>query len=258
MKSYSIDKRFMYTGRSISKGAQEKYLCEGYYYKIDKEGNEGLVEYLVSLVLGNSTLSENEYVKYEMCKINGKNGCRAKNFLEENEEFITMSLLYQKWTGNTNLSDKLAAQQDAGKRLQYLMNLVKQVGINVEKFKYYLQTVMQLDLLTENVDRHSYNYGVIYNSSKASFRLAPIFDNGQALHTVKRDVYTAATISGSFHEQVTVFGFPVVPMFQINYGKLYKELDCIDECKELNFLREQLEKYRSIFELKSTRGIESF
>ena len=61
MRKYILDKKYRIYSKSITKGTQEKYLRNNYYYKVNKLGNEGLVEYLVSEILKCSNLPNNEF-----------------------------------------------------------------------------------------------------------------------------------------------------------------------------------------------------
>ena len=47
MRNYKLDKKYLIGSKRISKGAQKKYFIDGYYYKVNNNGNEGLTEYLV-------------------------------------------------------------------------------------------------------------------------------------------------------------------------------------------------------------------
>ena len=73
------------TKRKSSKGNQFKWTNNGYWYKADQNGYEGLSEYVVSKLLEKSNLKRDEFVSYdlEMIKYDGRiyNGCRSKNFL---------------------------------------------------------------------------------------------------------------------------------------------------------------------------------
>jgi len=253
MKDYNIEKKYRIYSKTTTQGTQEKYLKNEYYYKINSIGNEGLVEYLVSVILKHSNLSKNMYIPYEYCKINGKLGCRSYNFLLPNEEFITMNSLYKKVTGKNNLSDYLMYLGSASKRLEYLLDIAKICGICTQDFRNYLNILIQLDLLIQNTDRHVHNYGVIYNNEKLNFRIPPIFDNGHSLNTDASKSEVSCTISGSFEEQIIAFGYPIQPIFQLNYEKLFKELDNIrliyGNTRELNVLYERLYKYQNIFKV---------
>ena len=113
MRSYRLSDKYKIATMGYSDGEQNKYYRNGYYYKINKHGNEGYVDYLVSLFLSCTSLGEEEYVKYEYCKINDKLGCRSKSFLKEGEDFISASTLYKRLYGGGDLSDFLASLQEA-------------------------------------------------------------------------------------------------------------------------------------------------
>ena len=84
-----IDREYIVSQDGTSEGTQEKYFKDGFWYKLDKNGSEGLVEYLVSGLLSFSDLLPDEYVVYETGTINGRSGCRSRNFLKSGEELIT-------------------------------------------------------------------------------------------------------------------------------------------------------------------------
>lgn len=109
---------------------------------------------------------------------------------------------------------------------------------------------MQLDMLIENCDRHVHNYGVIF--SDTGFRQPPIFDNGMSLRTNGVQHPAACTLSGSFMEQVVVFGFPVKPAFLVDYHSLFRDLKRIEEkygaLPELGVLKGNLKEHRDLFE----------
>ena len=77
MRCYTLSDKYKISTLSYSDGEQTKYYRNGFYYKVDKSGNEGYVEYLVSLLLSCTSLSKNDYVHYEYCRINNKLGCRG-------------------------------------------------------------------------------------------------------------------------------------------------------------------------------------
>ena len=54
--------------RQSSKGNQLKWENEGIWYKADYTGYEGLAEYMISHLLKKSTLTENEFVCYNLEK----------------------------------------------------------------------------------------------------------------------------------------------------------------------------------------------
>ena len=251
MRNYKLNEKYRIYSKSVSKGTQVKYRKDEYYYKVNKNGNEGFTEYLVSRLLVNSTLNPLTYTRYEYCKINDVLGCRSKSFMSDSEEFVSISRIYQKQTGYNNLSDYLYTFENAQERLNYILQLVSGVGFSKEIYRVYLNILVQLDLLICNTDRHTNNYGLIYNGSTNTFRLPPIFDNGLSLGTDGDMNPCSCTISGSFLEQVTTFSYPVVPMFKLNYsaikGDLARIRDLYGDKKEIEFLKRQLEEYDYLF-----------
>ncbi len=254
MNGYRIDNKYEYISRTVTDGTQRKYKKGEFFYKINKNGNEGYVEYLVYRLLCKSTIPKDMLVRYEYCRINDRLGCRSKDFLTDNEQFMTISTVYERVTGNTNLSNKLMTMENASQRLQYIVRIINEIGLSEEDFLIYFRVLIQLDWLIVNVDRHEHNYGVIYNSKTARFRIAPVFDNGMSLNTDRRDNLAACTLSGSFEEQVTAFGYPVVPAFKIDYKEAFAELKRIEklygEHRELDMLKSRLLLLRSTFEMK--------
>ena len=83
IESYTLSPESLVMVQGSSKGTQPKYFENGYWYKKDSCGYEGLAEELVSKVLSCSNVKD--YVEYEQCIIDGRSGCRSKNFLKENE-----------------------------------------------------------------------------------------------------------------------------------------------------------------------------
>ena len=74
-----IGREFIIMQAGTSEGTQIKYRKDGYWYKKDNHGHEGLAEYLVSRMLDFSSLDPSEYVRYEAGTINGSGGCRSRN-----------------------------------------------------------------------------------------------------------------------------------------------------------------------------------
>ena len=251
MLDYEIDEKYRYFSLTTTKGTQIKYFKDNYYYKINQDGNEGLVEYITTLILENSSLPKNSYVPYEYCKINGRLGCRSYNFLKENEEFITMNSLYYRLTGYNNLTDKIFSMNNISERLLFLLEIANAYGIDVKQFRNYLEIIMQVDYLIRNVDRHAHNYGIIYNSNTSEYRIAPIFDNGRALGTALGVSEASCTISGSFEMQLTAFSFPVLGKFVIDFDNLLQDLKCLEDeigkKREIDKLRMNLKEYGNIF-----------
>lgn len=245
MRDYIIgDKYLVLQNNGSSNGVQEKYCRNEYWYKVDNSGKEGFTEHLISVLLRCSTLPTNCYVYYEMCKVNGKNGCRSRSFLNEYESFISLSHLYRYIYGGS-LEDYLMCIREPKERLNLLLSLGYNINVDLMP---YLKVSMYLDMLILNRDRHTKNLGVIYNSKLNSYRRSPIFDNGLSLNTglPMSEICHSRTISGSFEEQVVTFGYPLESPFKIDYKRVLRELKSYNY-KEGIVLLKQLEKYSTIF-----------
>lgn len=173
--------KILKTEISSSKGDQLKWFNNGIWYKADKNGYEGLSEYVISKLLKKSSLDKNEYVDYELETIKYKNqiynGCRSNNFLNNNESIITIERLYRNTYG-TSLTNKLVEFDSYKDKAIYLINEVEKIT-GLEDFGSYLYKILVIDALFLNEDRHLHNIAVI--KRRNSYDYCPIFDNGAAL-----------------------------------------------------------------------------
>lgn len=64
MFDIEIDESFRVIQQGTSEGTQEKYKKDGYWYKLNQDGEEGLVECLASRLLTFSDLPEESYIVY--------------------------------------------------------------------------------------------------------------------------------------------------------------------------------------------------
>ena len=91
--------------RQSSKGNQLKWENQGIWYKADYTGYEGLAEYIISHLLKQSTLLEEEFVLYELEEIKYKTtiytGAKSADFLSENWQLITLERLFQQFFGQS-------------------------------------------------------------------------------------------------------------------------------------------------------------
>ncbi len=177
MFDIKIGEEFLVDTQGTSDGTQLKYFHEGYWYKEDNVEREGEVEYLVSQLLNFSDLRPNEYVIYEQGKINGRKGCRSKNFLGADESFITLERLYTNVAG-VPLYEAIKGYSDIQNRVAFVLRFVKEVT-GLDLFDYF-KKVFTLDYIILNEDRHFHNLGIIMDG-EGNYRSAPIFDNGKSL-----------------------------------------------------------------------------
>ena len=168
------------TGHS-SKGNQLKWKKDGFWYKADHMGYEGLAETAVSGILQFSSLKS--AVFYEPALIVYKNkqmtGCCSRDFLKRGEELITLEKLYRQYTG-LSLAKMLGGLSDVKNRISFTVEqIVNFTGLT--EFGGYLTGMLELDAFFLNEDRHTNNIAVIYDNEKKQFRLCPYFDMGLSM-----------------------------------------------------------------------------
>ncbi|HAF25870.1 MAG TPA: hypothetical protein DCG85_01000 [Lachnospiraceae bacterium] len=208
-----LSKNYIVSQTGTSEGTQVKYKKGGYWYKLNRDGDEGLCEYLCSKLLTFSDLKKDEYVIYEQGKINDMPGCRSKDFLSEDENLITIYRLYYNEYG-VDLSKVIYEYDDIEDRIKYVLEFVeKSTAVDLQD---YLSKLITLDRLILNEDRHLNNIALIH--SPDGFRPAPIFDNGRSLLTANYSVNrqmglernvkfaTAKPFSGSYDKMYNILG----------------------------------------------------
>lgn len=204
--------------RQSSKGNQLKWENEGIWYKADYTGYEGLAEYMISHLLKKSTLTENEFVCYNLEKIKYGaviyNGVKSKNFLSEDWQIITLERLFKNFFGES-LYKSLYRIPEHKERLQFLVQQVERMT-GLRNFGIYINKLLTIDAFFLNEDRHTHNIAVLMNG-KGDYAYCPVFDNGAGLlsdttmdYPLSGDVYAlmdsvqSKTICGEFDEQLDI------------------------------------------------------
>ncbi len=249
VKDFRLSPEAMIMIAGSSKGTQPKYFEDGYWYKANTNGYEGLAEYLAGIVLKHSNVSS--YVIYEQCKINGKDGCRSKSFLKDGETFLSFERLFKAETG-LSLADHIMTIHDIGERIGYVEDFIQSfLGVDVRD---YLSKTLWLDALLLNSDRHFNNLGIVANLNTGKYRCAPVFDNGDGLLSsymkYPPDVATEENMehvvgcpfSASLYAQAKAAGLSL----KLDYAGLFSELKNVSETRALTVLKKQLETYRRI------------
>ena len=135
--------------RQSSKGNQLKWQSQnGIWYKADYTGYEGLVEYLISCLLGYSSL------------------------------IITLERLFETMKGES-LTKSVYHMPDVRERIRYMVEQTEQLT-GLREFGVYISKLMTIDALFLNEDRHTHNIAVLLDDCD-QFHYCPIFDNGASL-----------------------------------------------------------------------------
>lgn len=174
-----------------SDGTQCKYYSGGYWYKTNNEGEEDLVEYLVSKLLTFSDLPKDSYVIYERGILNGKKACRSKSFLSPEETFTTLERMHQNIVGTP--LHKAIVGKELEESIQYVLDFVKYAADGLDLTDYFSK-VFTADYITLNEDRHFHNLGIIMLAD-GRYKPAPIFDNGKSLLNANSSIKHGASIA---------------------------------------------------------------
>ena len=248
---------------SSSKGNQLKWQKGEYWYKVDCSGYEALAEFIVSQLLKKSTA---KVISYDLVPLKYANkelvGCKSKDFLQPEQELITLQRLYQTHQGES-LVEKLVPME-VSERIKYVVDFVKK-STNLFNFGQYLSTLLEVDALFVNEDRHMNNIAVLFNSKKKTYDYCPLFDNGAALFSdtitsfpMDYDVWKcfkeikAKPFSIDFEEQVTaveeLYGVQFAFWFDVHdveklleKASVYYSKDVIERVDII--IREQLRRY---------------
>lgn len=252
-----------------SKGNQLKWKHDGYWYKADHMGYEGLCEVLISRLLRYSNIED--FVEYEPAQIEYKGkiytGCRSRNFMSNDKELITMEHLFRQYTG-LNLTQELAHIVSVRERIAFFVNMVQEYA-HIKDFGKYITATLEMDAFFLNEDRHTNNIALIYNPVTRKYQNSPHFDNGLALLSDTNSDYAlekpiqdcfnmiqAKPFSFSFDEQVDeailLYGRQIKFDFEID--QVLHELEYLKDCYEDRILkrvelifRNQMRKYQYMF-----------
>lgn len=249
MNEYKLSPEAMVMVAGSSIGTQKKFYEKGFWYKQNNIGYEGTAEYLASKVLACSNV--NDYVDYERCKINGRDGCRSANFLSEGESFISLQRLYDTYHGG-QLSERIRMYDTVKDRIEFVIDFTQQkTGLDIRQ---QIGKIMTFDMLILNTDRHFNNIGIVADVSKDLYKNAPIFDNGNALlsnisefgfdESIERNIekVVGQPFSASLERQALELGFGL----KINYSELLKILSVEPDSRALETLHYQLKRYEKL------------
>lgn len=248
MKEIKLNNKALVMVAGSSRGIQPKYYESGYWYKVNQNGYEGLSEYLVSLVLKCSNVDN--FVVYRECLINDRKGCFSKSFLNKNEQFISFERLHYIHR-DIPLLREVISMDSVPERIEYVKEFVYDTtGVDCTE---YLSTILALDALVLNTDRHFNNLGIVINEVSGNARPAPIFDNGAALFS-NVDLFDGLTfeenldrITGEpFSANLDLQAYHAGIGLKIDYDMLNNMLKKEPPSRALETLQKQLELKRKL------------
>ena len=184
-----------YSEVHTSKGNQLKWKQDGYWYKADQFGYEGIAEYVVTHFLG-ETMVPFPYVTYEpvVIEYEGREyvGCRSKDYYITNPhlqgyEQVPLERLHRQFTAK-NLSEHIALIPKVEDRIKYTVDFVADVT-GLDRFNDYISFLVQIDAFFYNEDRHLNNIAVMWNPDDDTYDYCPYYDFGLTLFADTRDDY---------------------------------------------------------------------
>lgn len=184
-----------YDGLHTSKGNQLKWQQDGYWYKADQFGYEGVSETIVSYFMG-KLKAPFPYVSYEQAEIfyQGKNymGCRSRDYYEEYPELqgfelVPLERLHRRYTGQ-GLAKHLALFRETEDRVSYTIGFVQNIT-GLMQVADYLSWLIQVDAFFLNEDRHTNNIAVMWNPETDGYDYCPCFDFGLSLFSDTKEEF---------------------------------------------------------------------
>lgn len=162
---------------ATSDGEQQKWFYNNYFIKADNKGYESISEALVSEFL--QYVKGIDFVDYSLCVIHEGNldytGCYSKNVNTDDSRLVSFYRLLQAYI--QDLDESLRNLDYIDKYWFVCEELSEITGLDIES---YLSTVLTLDYIIFNTDRHLNNIFIQVNLD-GSFNPAPILDNGASL-----------------------------------------------------------------------------
>lgn len=243
LDSYSL----VDTKATSSKGNQQKWLVDNFWYKADHMGYEALCEVVISRLLKKSNI--NNFAQYNPIKLefDGKtyNGCYSKNFREKNESLITLEHLAKQWLASS-MAKELTAFSDVKDRITHTVDFIEKTT-KLKNVGNYITTMLELDAFFLNEDRHTNNIAFILNDDTGEYRFCPYFDFGLSLLADTTEDYPLGTEMEKNIAKIYAKPFDRNFDIQLNYAQeLYGEyLKFSFTNKDIEEVFEEVKEYYS-------------
>ena len=214
-----FEKDIQSQNRQSSKGNQLKWRKNHVWYKADYTGYEGLSEYIVSQLLGYSSLTKDEFILYKTENIKYKyqvyHGCSSENILPQGWQMITLERLFRNIKGES-LYKCIYKIENIEERARFMVNeIIRWTGL--KDFGIYLTKMMTIDAFFLNEDRHTHNIALLVDE-RGYYHYCPYFDHGACLlsdttmdYPIDENLYDlidnvhSKTICSNFDEQLDAF-----------------------------------------------------
>ena len=244
----------VYLGAS-SKGNQAKYTNGDIWIKTNYLGYEDYSEYFASRLLEYSNIQD--FVKYDLCTFDGKDGCYSMDMLSDEEVLITLYKILDIY----NITQKSLDDMNS---IQQRFNLVRDAVKDYTSLDIttYLSNLLAFDAVILNEDRHFNNIALIYNEITNSYREAPIFDNGlgfladlneyrlETSNLINMRNVKARPFSSSFKKQFRI----LTPTIRFDKDKVIELIETLNHSDDIKLkrigyvLNQSVNNYKELFE----------
>lgn len=180
---------------SSTRGMQEKWFENGYWYKRDLLGGEAVTEHIVSCF--ERSLGLENYVFYSLTK--SEFICESKDFQGDLELVFFNSMIKKLYSEREHekFLNRAFNKKPLEENIDFIADVISRFSnIEKEKIEEFFKTLFYVDALVCNVDRHFNNFGIL-KAKDGTSKMIPFFDFGQSLGVSedskihdKRNVYT--------------------------------------------------------------------
>lgn len=191
MTTFGLDDISSDSLEATSKGNQRKWQDHGRFMKADtfiEESKNEVLAYEIGHALGLKV------TPYYLCtlSLDGQDlpGCYSQSFLTEDEVYISVAHIIE---NTLQTFSKNVSAQDLFDEVSTICSQYTRLPlIDVRSYWHHM---LLFDFIICNEDRHTNNFGFIYNTKTKAYRLAPLFDHGLSFLTNKEKYPTNIEIA---------------------------------------------------------------
>ncbi len=215
----------------------------------------------------NSTYRNNVYSEYVSCHIikalgydvqdtllgdyNGKETVACKDFCKNGYELNE----FEKYKSSFSVDFEDTRYPEITDVIGALEKDKENMGIDSKESIGQFWDIFALDTLLGNFDRHTGNWGYLYNDEKEDVKLAPIYDCGACLYPMLNDAGMEKILQDEKLIKERVYDFPK-PAFEMNGKRLsYYEFLSTDFAKNNEMLKKAVTMLCDRFNTEKIKGV---
>lgn len=261
--SFTFTKKDILYSRTDTDGYQLKALSRNRQFFIKSQAtisgelmNDWLVELMASDIC--EQLSIPCVKQYECDFVYGEQvykGVYSRNFELDGYTFVSFESLLERM-GTSSRTDEFV-QLGAIDKMKWCASKLSEVGsIDYDRTLKYMMDLAVVDCLVGNIDRHTRNFGLLYNQHTCKYEIPLIFDNGMGLfeNDGYRDRYTSYD-AAMMHVYTAPYGEDPFDMYRMldeefDLHSIYPNLKTlvIDTSRVSSFAREYIERMKKLWQ----------